>query len=163
MDTSLVEMVIKDLKEKLESDEIRLALPDYAGQLHLESIRNQTANQEDPSGNPYQGLGPKYAEWKANTTSEPVAPNLRAGYYYPTDESKPKAIESMYFRESDSQVTLQMYGTEAEYYMTQHQEGTHPSGKKRKWFPTEEDADSAVQKEIQQKIEQYLTEILNRN
>lgn len=163
MDISLVEMVIKDLKKKLESDEVRLALPDYAGKLHLESIRNQTANQEDPSGNPYEALGPSYAKWKAETTSEPAVPNLRAGYYYPTQKSKPKAINSMRFVESDSQVTLQMYGTEADYYMTQHQDGTHPSGKKRKWFPTEEDADSAIQKEIQQKIEQYLTEILNRS
>jgi len=163
MDTSLVETVIKDLKEKLESDEIRLALPDYAGQLHLESIKNQTNNQEDPSGNPYPALGSTYAEWKADTTNEGAGPNLRAGYYYPTTKSKPKAIESMYFRESDSMVTLQMYSNEAATYMTQHQDGTHPSGKKRKWFPTEEDKDSAVQKEIQQKIEQYITEILNRN
>jgi hypothetical protein len=164
---------IRDILSKLESSQVKLALPDFAMTVHMESIKYLTSEERDTRGNYYRRLSDnepyEYASWKRQYTDEGDLANLRAGKYYPgagwqtfggDSPSKPKALETMYNQVFDNESLLNFYNIDANEYMGRHQEGENRP--RRKWFPTEEDMQTSVQVENIDRISEYLRQVLDK-
>lgn len=174
MAIDIVGDAIRDLLDKLGSSEVNLSVPDYAMRVNMESIKNLTSQEKNTRGDYFAPLSDTepylYATWKRRRTDEPAIANLRSGVEYEgpgweayaneEPQSKPKALDTMYNQVYDKESVLNFYSIYAHEYMGRHQEGEGVP--KRKWFPTEEDSESTVQKLNTELIERYLLQILDR-
>lgn len=166
---------IADIKKKIDSNQVRFSVPEYASSVHIESIKDLTDSSLDTRGNYFQDLSNeepyRYRSYKAEFSDEPPVANLRSGVEFygpnwysdqqrPRPAKKPKAIESLYGRTFDSESTLNFYSIRAHEYMGNHQEGVGDLPQ-RKWFPTEEDFNYTPQQENAEMIGKYLGDILN--
>lgn len=169
MDIKIGADVAKDIRRMLSLPEFYQKVVSRSAEIHIQSARDKTWTLRSPSGELFQRLSPSYAMKKATLTDEPPVPNLLYGWDDKMSRRKPKAMNTLRYREKQANRGAEIYfdgsadssERKSSRYMYNHQTGSG-GVPQRKIFPEEQDMSSEHQAENTRTITNYLTEYLNQ-
>ena len=164
---NIVKDVSDDIKRMVNAPEFYEKVVKQAAEIHVEDFKKKSSVQRGPSGEKYPELGDSYKKRKKSLSNEEDIPNLRYGYDDKGNKRKPKAMDSIMYREGQQNRETTIYfdsranpssRVTAEKYMSMHQHGD--GVKKRKFFPEEDDMRSPAQSSNKSKVGKSLQHYL---
>ena len=159
--------VSDDIKRMVSAPEFYEKVVKEAAQIHIEDARQKTDQGRSVTGGNFQSLSPSYAKRKASVSSESPVANLRYGYDDRAKRRKPKAMDTLRYREGQAnrEATIYFDGSadssrrRSSEYMYDHQTGAG-SLAQRKFFPEEDDMRSPAQSQNKSKVGKSLQSYL---
>ena len=159
--------VSDDIKRMVNAPEFYEKVVKESAHIHIEDSREKTRQSKSVTGGNFQGLSSSYAKRKRSVSNESPVANLRYGYDDVTQRRKPKAMDTLRYREGQANREASIYfdgsadssRRRSSEYMYDHQTGAG-SLPQRKFFPEEDDMRSPAQSQNKSKVGKKLQEYL---
>jgi hypothetical protein len=160
--------VSDDIKRMVNAPEFYEKVVKESAQIHVDDFKKKSSIGRGPSGEKYKELSDFYRKRKKSLSNEDDKPNLRYGYDDKGKRRKPKAMDSIMYREGQQNRETTIYfdsranpsgRVTAEEYMSMHQTGEYVKHR-RKFFPEEDDMRSPAQSQNKSKVGKKLQEYL---